>query len=114
MRRCASAAGPNAACASSRCTTACVDAGADGIYLATNRSWSIDDRRLNFQFATEMGWQLKGGKVGAFGGAGVVGHWIGPGQRDIPRPTEYIKVARNSIREKESFAEQIREESCTS
>ncbi|MGA8212489.1 MAG: FG-GAP-like repeat-containing protein [Candidatus Sulfotelmatobacter sp.] len=34
-------------------------------------------------------------------GAGVVGHWVGPGQRDIPRPVEYIKVDRNSIREKE-------------
>jgi tetratricopeptide (TPR) repeat protein len=33
-------------------------------------------------------------------GAGVVGHWIGPGQRDIPRPVEYIKVDRNAIREK--------------
>ena len=26
----------------------------DGLYLATNRSWSIDDRRLNFQFSTEV------------------------------------------------------------
>jgi tetratricopeptide (TPR) repeat protein len=39
--------------------------------------------------------------VGDMLGAGVVGHWIGPGQRDIPRPTEYIKVARNSLREKD-------------
>jgi tetratricopeptide (TPR) repeat protein len=38
--------------------------------------------------------------VGDMLGAGVVGHWIGPGQRDIPRPTEYIKVAHNSLREK--------------
>ena len=36
--------------------------------------------------------------VGDMLGAGVMGHWIGPGQRDIPRPTEYIKVPRNSIR----------------
>jgi cytochrome c-type biogenesis protein CcmH/NrfG len=35
-------------------------------------------------------------------GAGVVGHWVGPGQRDIPRPVEYIKVDRNSIREEEN------------
>jgi tetratricopeptide (TPR) repeat protein len=35
-------------------------------------------------------------------GAGVVGHWIGPGQRDIPRPVEYVKVDRNMIREKEN------------
>jgi tetratricopeptide (TPR) repeat protein len=33
-------------------------------------------------------------------GAGVVGHWVGPGQRDIPRPVEWIKVDRNMIREK--------------
>ncbi|MEO5918351.1 MAG: TldD/PmbA family protein [Candidatus Limnocylindrales bacterium] len=36
----------------------------DGLYLATNRSWSIDDRRLNFQFATEIAWDIKGGKRG--------------------------------------------------
>jgi TldD protein len=36
----------------------------DGLYLATNRSWSIDDRRLNFQFATEVAWEIKGGKKG--------------------------------------------------
>jgi len=39
--------------------------------------------------------------VGDMLGAGVVGHWIGPGQRDIPRPTEYIKIDRNAIREKD-------------
>jgi TldD protein len=37
----------------------------DGIYMATNRSWSIDDRRLNFQFGTEMAWEIKNGKRGA-------------------------------------------------
>ena len=35
-------------------------------------------------------------------GAGVVGHWIGPNQRDIPRPVEYIKIDRHMIREKEN------------
>jgi hypothetical protein len=34
-------------------------------------------------------------------GAGVVGHWVGPGERDIPRPVEYIKIDRSMIREKE-------------
>jgi len=34
-------------------------------------------------------------------GAGVVGHWVGPGQRDVPRPVEYIKIDRNSIRAKD-------------
>ncbi|MGA9542225.1 MAG: FG-GAP-like repeat-containing protein [Candidatus Sulfotelmatobacter sp.] len=34
-------------------------------------------------------------------GAGVVGHWIGPGQRDVPRPVEYVKIDRDAIREKD-------------
>ncbi len=35
-----------------------------GIFMSTNRSWSIDDRRLNFQFGTEIGWEIKDGKLG--------------------------------------------------
>jgi len=33
----------------------------DGILITTNRSWSIDDRRVNFQFGTEIGWRIKNG-----------------------------------------------------
>jgi TldD protein len=33
-----------------------------GVYLETNRSWSIDDRRLNFQFGTQAGWEIRDGK----------------------------------------------------
>ncbi len=36
----------------------------DGLYLCTNRSWSIDDKRLNFQFGTELAYEIKGGKLG--------------------------------------------------
>jgi TldD protein len=36
----------------------------DGIFIDTNRSWSIDDVRLNFQFGTEIGWEVKKGKLG--------------------------------------------------
>lgn len=36
----------------------------DGIYMESNRSWSIDDRRLNFQFGCEIGWEVKDGKRG--------------------------------------------------
>jgi TldD protein len=36
----------------------------DGILMATNRSWSIDDRRFNFQFGTEVGWEIRKGKRG--------------------------------------------------
>ena len=35
----------------------------DGLYLHTNKSWSIDDRRLNFQFGTEAGYLIKKGKI---------------------------------------------------
>jgi TldD protein len=34
----------------------------DGIFIDTNRSWSIDDMRLNFQFGTEIGWEIRKGK----------------------------------------------------
>ncbi|NWF93298.1 MAG: TldD/PmbA family protein [Syntrophaceae bacterium] len=36
----------------------------EGLLLSTNRSWSIDDKRINFQFGTEIGWEIKGGKIG--------------------------------------------------
>lgn len=36
----------------------------EGIYMETNRSWSIDDRRLNFQFGTEIAYEIKKGKCG--------------------------------------------------
>ncbi|HUK86458.1 MAG TPA: TldD/PmbA family protein, partial [Terriglobales bacterium] len=36
----------------------------EGILFETNRSWSIDDKRYNFQFGTEIGWEIKGGKRG--------------------------------------------------
>ena len=34
-------------------------------------------------------------------GAGVVGHWIAPGQRNIPRPTEYVKIDGAALKEKD-------------
>ena len=36
----------------------------DGLYMQTNRSWSIDDKRLNFQFGTEIAWEIKNGRLG--------------------------------------------------
>jgi TldD protein len=36
----------------------------EGLYLDTNRSWSIDDRRLQFQFATEVGREIRDGRLG--------------------------------------------------
>ena len=34
----------------------------DGVYFETNKSWSIDDKRLNFQFGTQIAWEIKNGK----------------------------------------------------
>jgi TldD protein len=34
----------------------------DGLLLSTDRSWSIDDLRLNFQFTCEIAWEIKRGK----------------------------------------------------
>src|SRR5215470_3191643 len=33
-----------------------------GIFMQTNKSWSIDDKRYNFQFGCEIGWEIKKGK----------------------------------------------------
>ncbi|MDQ3127597.1 MAG: TldD/PmbA family protein, partial [Chloroflexota bacterium] len=41
-----------------------IEATDDGVLMDTNRSWSIDDKRLNFQFGCEIGWEIKGGKRG--------------------------------------------------
>jgi TldD protein len=34
----------------------------EGVFVDTNRSWSIDQKRLNFQFGTEIAWEIKNGK----------------------------------------------------
>jgi TldD protein len=36
----------------------------DGVLMETNRSWSIDDKRLNFQFGCEVGYEVKNGRRG--------------------------------------------------
>jgi TldD protein len=36
----------------------------EGIFMDSNRSWSIDDKRYNFQFGTEIGYEIKNGKKG--------------------------------------------------
>jgi TldD protein len=34
-----------------------------GIYFETNKSWSIDDKRLNFQFGTQIAWEIENGSL---------------------------------------------------
>ncbi len=35
----------------------------EGVYMEMNRSWSIDDKRLNFQFGTEIAYEIRRGKM---------------------------------------------------
>jgi len=35
----------------------------DGVFMATNSSWSIDDHRVNFQFGCEIAWRIKDGRL---------------------------------------------------
>jgi TldD protein len=35
-----------------------------GVYMETNDSWSIDDKRLNFQFGCEIAWEIRKGRLG--------------------------------------------------
>ncbi|MEW5875272.1 MAG: TldD/PmbA family protein [Candidatus Zixiibacteriota bacterium] len=34
------------------------------LFLETNKSWSIDDQRLNFHFGLEAAWEIRGGRKG--------------------------------------------------
>lgn len=43
---------------------ALIDDTKHGLLVETNRSWSIDDKRINFQFSTEVGREIRNGKVG--------------------------------------------------
>lgn len=36
----------------------------EGLYVLTNKSWSIDNQRLNFQFGGQLGYEIKNGKLG--------------------------------------------------
>jgi TldD protein len=35
----------------------------EGIFMSVNKSWSIDDRRLNFQFGDQAGWLIRNGRL---------------------------------------------------
>jgi TldD protein len=35
----------------------------DGLFMSTNASWSIDDKRVNFQFGCEIAWRIKDGRL---------------------------------------------------
>jgi TldD protein len=35
----------------------------DGLFMSTNSSWSIDDKRVNFQFGCEIAWRIRDGRI---------------------------------------------------
>ena len=35
----------------------------DGVFMTTNSSWSIDDKRVNFQFGCEAAWRIRNGRL---------------------------------------------------
>ena len=35
----------------------------EGLLLSVNKSWSIDDLRLNFQFSCEVAYEIKAGRL---------------------------------------------------
>jgi len=39
-----------------------IDSTDHGVFMETNKSWSIDDKRYNFQFGCEIGWEIRHGK----------------------------------------------------
>jgi len=41
-----------------------IEATDEGVHMDVNRSWSIDDKRLNFQFGCEIGWEIRNGRRG--------------------------------------------------
>ena len=78
----------------------------DGYYLDDNRSWSIDSQRLNFQFGTEVAWEVRNGRrtrlVRDFSYGGMTPQFwgsleatAGPGR--VPRPSA-CRAARASPR----------------
>jgi len=41
-----------------------IEATDEGVHMDVNRSWSIDDKRLNFQFGCEIAWEIRNGRRG--------------------------------------------------
>jgi tetratricopeptide (TPR) repeat protein len=75
----------------------------DEIEVAANKVQNIlEIDRRGSSCPTLFVWDGQGYElVGDMLGAGVIGHWVGPNERNVARPTEYIKLNRNAIREKE-------------
>jgi tetratricopeptide (TPR) repeat protein len=75
----------------------------DEIEVAGNRQQNyVEIDRRGSSCPTLFAWDGKHyALVGDMLGAGVVGHWIGPDERNVARPVEYMKLDRNALREKD-------------
>ena len=69
----------------------------DGVYLETNKSWSIDDKRLDFQFGTQIAWEIKEGSAGCCATRPTPAHAGVLGSLDaVAGPEEWALSARRT------------------
>ena len=75
----------------------------DEIDLAANKTQSIAELdRRGSSCPILFSWNGKEYEfIADMIGPGVVGHWIAPGERDVPDPDEYLKVAAKSVQLKD-------------
>jgi hypothetical protein len=74
----------------------------DEIQLASGREQVVSEiDRRGSSCPTLFAWDGKRYQlIGDMIGAGVIGHWVGAGERNVPRPTEYIKVPGNILQQR--------------
>jgi len=74
----------------------------DEINLAANKTQSIGELdRRGSSCPILFSWNGKEYEfIADMIGPGVVGHWVAPGERDVPDPDEYLKVAAHSLKPK--------------
>jgi tetratricopeptide (TPR) repeat protein len=74
----------------------------DEVDLASNKAQSIGELdRRGSSCPILFSWNGKEYEfIADMIGSGVVGHWIAPGERDVPRPDEYLKVPAKSVKPK--------------
>ncbi|HEV8525494.1 MAG TPA: FG-GAP-like repeat-containing protein [Terriglobales bacterium] len=77
----------------------------DEVQLATTRAHALTEiDRRGSSCPTLFAWDgTRYRLVGDIIGAGVLGHWVGPGERNIPRPTEYVKVDRHLVQHRDGM-----------
>jgi Flp pilus assembly protein TadD len=72
----------------------------DEIHLAGNKAQSIAEiDRRGSSCPVLFSWNGREYEfIADMIGPGVVGHWVAPGERDVPDPDEYLKVSAHSVK----------------